>query len=150
MVDNSSLIRFRESTLSAVRIGGHTPSEGRMAFPVRKRRQIGHLVFLLHWLRTRRPGVRVSPGAPLLPGYRITYKAVPVFCRPQRMPTNGFSMTMPAILWPAFKSSDRIRVAPFFEADETIRASQKPIRDSSSIRNAEAISAGVVSVHQIA
>jgi len=32
------------------------------------------------------------------------------------MPTNGFSMTMPAILWPAFKSSDRIRVAPFFEA----------------------------------
>src|SRR5882762_2813314 len=38
--------------------------EGRMAFPVRKRRQIGHLAYLLHWLRTRRPGVRVPPGAP--------------------------------------------------------------------------------------
>src|SRR6266566_6256932 len=33
--------------------------EGRMAFPVRKRRQIGHLAFLLLWLRTRRLGVRV-------------------------------------------------------------------------------------------
>ena len=31
-------------------------------------------------------------------------------------------------------------------ADEMIRASQKPIRDSSSIRNAAAISAGVVSM----
>jgi hypothetical protein len=51
---------------------------------------------------------------------------------------------------PAFKSSDRIRVAPFFEADETIRAFQKPIRDSSSIRNAEAVSVVVVSVHQTA
>src|ERR1700732_2054480 len=68
----------------------------------------------------------------------------------QWTPANGFSMRMPAILWPAFRSSDRIRVAPFFSADETIRASQKPIRDSSSIRNAEAISVGVVPVHQIA
>src|SRR5207249_1921457 len=33
--------------------------EGRMAFPVRKRRQIGHLAFLLLWLRTRRSGVCV-------------------------------------------------------------------------------------------
>jgi hypothetical protein len=57
---------------------------------------------------------------------------------------------MPAIRCPTFKSSDKIRVAPHCEADETIRASQKPIRDSSSIRNAEAISAGVVFVHQIA
>jgi hypothetical protein len=40
--------------------------EGRMAFPVRKRRQIGHLAFLLLWLRTRRSGVRVPPGAPYL------------------------------------------------------------------------------------
>jgi hypothetical protein len=38
--------------------------EGRMAFPVRKQRQIGHLAFLLLWLRTRRSGVRVPPGAP--------------------------------------------------------------------------------------
>ena len=41
-------------------------NEGRMAFPVRKRRQIGHLAFLLLWLRTRRSGVRVPPGAPVL------------------------------------------------------------------------------------
>jgi len=34
-----------------------------MAFPVRKRRHIRHLAFLLHWLRTIRPGVRVSAGA---------------------------------------------------------------------------------------
>src|ERR1700675_3189647 len=38
--------------------------EGRVAFPVRKRRQIGHLAFLLLWLRTRRSGVRVPRGAP--------------------------------------------------------------------------------------
>src|SRR5207302_8863947 len=44
--------------------------EGRMAFPVRKRRQIGHLAYLLHWLRARRPGVQVSPGAPLLANKR--------------------------------------------------------------------------------
>jgi hypothetical protein len=55
---------------------------------------------------------------------------------------------MPAILCPALKSSERIRVAPLFAADETISASQKLIRDSSSIRNAAEISAQVVSVHQ--
>ena len=36
-----------------------------MAFPVRKRRQIGQLAFVLLWLRTRRSGVQVPPGAPL-------------------------------------------------------------------------------------
>lgn len=68
----------------------------------------------------------------------------------QWIPTKGFSMRMPAIICPMFKSSERIRVAPFLETEETIKASQKPICDSSSIRNAEAISMGVVSVHQIA
>jgi hypothetical protein len=41
-------------------------------------------------------------------------------------------MRMPEILWPAVKSSDRIRVAPHSNADDTISASQKPIRASSS------------------
>ena len=42
------------------------------------------------------------------------------------------------------------RVAPLLTAEEIISASQKPIRDSSSIPNAVEISAGVVSAHQIA
>ncbi len=37
-----------------------------MAFPVRKRRQIGQLAFLLLWLRTRRSGVRVPPPVRLV------------------------------------------------------------------------------------
>jgi hypothetical protein len=45
-----------------------------MAFPVRKRRQIGQLAFLLLWLRTRRSGVRVPPGAPYLSIFQsLTY-----------------------------------------------------------------------------
>ena len=48
------------------------------------------------------------------------------------MRANGFSIKMPAIRCPAFKSSERIRVAPLFIAEETISASQNPIRDSSS------------------
>src|SRR6266513_5455794 len=44
--------------------------EGRMAFPVRKRRQIGHLAFLLLWLRTRRSGVRVPRRGTLLSSFQ--------------------------------------------------------------------------------
>jgi len=40
-------------------------------------------------------------------------------------------------------------VAPLLAAAATMSAFQKPIRDSSSIRNATESSAGVVSVHQI-
>ena len=50
---------------------------------------------------------------------------------------------MPAIRCPEFKSPERIRVAPLLAAEETIMASQNPIRDSSSMRNAAAISAEV-------
>ena len=50
-------------------------NEGRMAFPIRKRRQIGQLAFLLLWPRTRRSGVRVLPGAPLSPFFSLTYKS---------------------------------------------------------------------------
>src|SRR6266404_9401113 len=74
--------------------------------------------------------VRFSPGAP--------------FYLPK-----GFSIWTPAIICPAFRSSEKIRLAPHLTADATIRASQNPIRDSSSIRNADEISAGVVSTHQI-
>ena len=70
-----SLGIFFEDLLAGFALRGSAPSahfgfgwvqliEGRMAFPVRKRRQIGHLAFLLLWLRTRRSGVRVPPGAP--------------------------------------------------------------------------------------
>src|SRR6266576_1293248 len=41
-----------------------------MAFPVRKRRQIGHLAFLLLWLRTRRSGVRVPRRGTLLSSFQ--------------------------------------------------------------------------------
>src|SRR6266480_766612 len=37
-------------------------NEGRMAFPVRKRRQIGHLAFLLLWLRNQKVGSSSPPG----------------------------------------------------------------------------------------
>ncbi len=50
---------------------------------------------------------------------------------------------MLAILCSAFRSSESIWSAPHLAADATIGASQKPMRDSSSIRNAVAISAGV-------
>src|SRR2546425_655823 len=70
-------------------------------------------------------------------------------CRFQRTAAKGFSMRSPAIFWPGFKSSERRRVAPLLTAAATMSASQKPIRDSSSIRNATESSAGVVSMHQI-
>jgi len=68
----------------------------------------------------------------------------------QRVGAKGFSMRIPAMVCPAFMSSDRIRLAPLLRAEATMRASQNPIRDSSSIRNAFEISTEVVSIHQIA
>src|SRR5579863_6263375 len=62
----------------------------------------------------------------------------------------GFSIRIPAIVCPAFRSSESILLAPLLRADATMRASQNPTRDASSIRNAVEISAGVVSTHQIA
>src|ERR1035437_108844 len=57
----------------------------------------------------------------------------------------GLSTRIPAIFWPALISSERMTFAPDFKADAHINASQKLIRDSSSIRNAAATSAAVVS-----
>src|SRR5580692_7795713 len=77
----------------------------------------------------------------------------PRMCRegthPHCTSANGFSMRMPAMICRAFRSSERMRTDPDLTAEATISASQKPMRDSSSIRNAAAISAGVVSVHHI-
>src|SRR3979411_876056 len=62
--------------------------------------------------------VRFSPGAPF-------------------SLSKGFSIRTPAIICPAFRSSEKIRLAPHLTADATIRASQNPIRDSSLIRDAD-------------
>ncbi len=51
-------------------------SEGRMAFQVRKRRQIGHLAFLLLWLRTRRSGVRFPRARHSSLKFSITWAAL--------------------------------------------------------------------------
>src|SRR5215470_6515937 len=73
-------------------------------------------------------------------------------CKPaaQRVRAKGFSMRIPPMVSPAFMSSDRIRLAPLLSAEATMRASQNPIRGSSSMRNAFEISTEVVSMHQIA
>src|SRR5258708_22493818 len=70
-------------------------------------------------------------------------------CRVQGDDAKGFSIRSPAILCPGFKSSERSRVAPLLAAAATMSASQKPIRDSSSIRNATESSAWVVSMPHI-
>ncbi len=57
------------------------------------------------------------------------------------------SMRKPEIICPALKSSDKTRSAPF-SAAATISASQKEMRDSSSMRKAADISAVVISTHQ--
>src|SRR5215469_13077791 len=62
---------------------------------------------------------------------------------------NGFSMRTPEIVCPAFRSSDRMRWAPLLIAAATMRASQNPRRDSSSIPKALEISDSVVSTHQM-
>jgi hypothetical protein len=57
---------------------------------------------------------------------------------------NGFSMRMPAMVWPAFRPSERIRTAPALLAAATISASQKLMHASSSMRKAAEVSAAVV------
>src|SRR5271165_23387 len=67
-----------------------------------------------------------------------------------RFEANGFSILMPALRWPAFRSSEMILVAPLFKAPATMSASQNPMRAWSSMRKALEISAGVMSTAQIA
>lgn len=57
-------------------------------------------------------------------------------------------MRTPEITWSAFKSFESSFVAPPFTATAKIRASQKPIFDASSIRNAADTSVYAISRHQ--
>jgi MacB-like periplasmic core domain len=62
----------------------------------------------------------------------------------------GLSMSTPMIVCPELRSSERRRIAPPLAAEAIISASQNPICDSSSIRNAVEISTRVFSMHQLA
>jgi hypothetical protein len=119
---------------------------------IRKRHQSKHLDLTIpafeaegrefESLRAHQPS---SSGYPNISGNGVLFASA-LRC----MPAKGFSIRMSGIRCPPLKSSERIRVAPLLAAVKIIKASQKSIRDSSSMRNAAEISVGVVSMHQIA